>query len=222
VGDGMIDPKHSALLVIDMQRDFLDPTGYASQAGLDVSRLRQTLGPVQALIEAARAAEMHIVYTREGHRPCLSDCPPAKLARSRAAGAEIGTAGPLGRLLVRGEHGHDLVDELQPRASEPVMDKPGYSAFHQTELDQILRGWGTGTVIVCGVTTEVCVHTTVRSATDHGLRCITVADACAASEAHLQQPALEMIAVEGGIFGTVMPCATVIATLARSSARSPE
>ena len=222
MGDRMIDPKHSALLVIDMQRDFLDPLGYAAQAGLDVSRLRQTLGPVQALIEAARAAEMHIVYTREGHRPCLSDCPPAKLARSRAAGAEIGTAGPLGRLLVRGEHGHDLVDELQPRASEPVMDKPGYSAFHQTELDQILRGWGTGTVIVCGVTTEVCVHTTVRSATDHGLRCITVADACAASEAHLQQPALEMIAVEGGIFGTVMSSATVIATLARSSARSPE
>jgi len=222
VGDGMIDPKHSALLVIDMQRDFLDPTGYASQAGLDVSRLRQTLGPVQALIEAARAAEMHIVYTREGHRPDLSDCPPAKLARSRAAGAEIGSMGPIGRLLVRGEHGHDLVDELQPRAGEPVIDKPGYSAFHQTELDQILRGWGTGTVIVCGVTTEVCVHTTVRSATDHGLRCITVADACAASEAHLQQPALEMIAVEGGIFGTVMPCATVIAALARSSARSPE
>lgn len=218
----MIDPRCSALLVIDMQRDFLDPKGYAAQAGLDVSRLRQTLGPVQALIEAARAAEMHIVYTREGHRPDLSDCPPAKLARSRAAGAEIGSAGPLGRLLVRGEHGHDLVDELQPRAGEPVIDKPGYSAFHQTELDQILRGWGTGTVIVCGVTTEVCVHTTVRSATDHGLRCITVADACAASEAHLQQPALEMIAVEGGIFGTVMASATVIAALARSSARSAE
>ncbi len=216
----VIDPQRSALLVIDMQRDFLDPTGYAAQAGLDVARLRRTLGPVQSLIEAARAAAMHIAYTREGHRPDLSDCPPAKLARSRAAGAEIGSAGPLGRLLLRGERGHDLVDELQPRAGEPVVDKPGYSAFHQTELDQILRGWGIETVIVCGVTTEVCVHTTVRSATDHGLRCITVSDACAASEPHLQQPALEMIAVEGGIFGTVMPCAAVIAALARSSTGS--
>jgi nicotinamidase-related amidase len=159
---------------------------------------------------------VHIVYTREGHRPDLSDCPPAKLARSRAAGAEIGSSGPLGRLLVRGEHGHDLVDELQPRAGEPVLDKPGYSAFHQTELDQILRGWGVATVILCGVTTEVCVHTTLRAAIDHGLNAITVADACAASEPHLQEPALAMIGVEGGIFGSVADSTVLVALMGRA------
>lgn len=213
----MFDVARTALLVIDLQRDFLDPRGYAAQAGVDVSRLRATLAPVCALIDAARAAGLRIAYTREGHRPDLSDCPPAKLERSRHAGAEIGSTGPLGRLLVRGEPGHALVDELRPRADEPVIDKPGYSAFHQTDLDQILRGWGTDTVIICGVTTEVCVHTTLRAATDHGLRCITVSDACAASDPALQQPALAMIAVEGGIFGTVIDSTTLIAQLRRIS-----
>lgn len=210
-----ITAARTALLVIDMQRDFLDARGYAAQAGVDVARLRGTLAPVLALIDAARAAGVRIVYTREGHRPDLSDCPPGKLARSRAAGAEIGTLGPLGRLLVRGERGHDLVDELQPRAGEPVLDKPGYSAFHQTELDQILRGWGVATVILCGVTTEVCVHTTLRAAIDHGLNCITVADACAASEPQLQAPALAMIGVEGGIFGAVADSTALIALIGR-------
>ncbi len=216
MSEPMFDVSRSALLVIDLQRDFLDPQGYAAQAGVDVSRLRATLAPVCALIAAAREAGLRIAYTREGHRPDLSDCPPAKLERSRHAGAEIGSTGPLGRLLVRGEPGHGLVDELQPRADEPVIDKPGYSAFHQTDLDQILRGWGTDTVIVCGVTTEVCVHTTLRAATDHGLRCITISDACAASDPTLQQPALAMIAVEGGIFGTVTDSATLIAQLRRA------
>jgi len=211
----MFDASRTALLVIDLQRDVLDPRGYAAQAGVDVSRLRATLGPVCALIDAARIAGLRIAYTREGHRPDLSDCPSAKRERSRHAGAEIGSTGPLGRLLVRGEPGHGLVDELQPRADEPVIDKPGYSAFHQTDLDQILRGWGIDTVIVCGVTTEVCVHTTLRAATDHGLRCITVSDACAASDPALQQSALAMIAVEGGIFGTVVDSTGLIAQLRR-------
>ncbi len=211
-----ITAARTALLVIDMQRDFLDARGYAAQAGVDVTRLRGTLAPVLSLIEAARAVGVHIVYTREGHRPDLSDCPPSKLARSRAAGAEIGSAGPLGRLLVRGEHGHDLVDELQPRGGEPVLDKPGYSAFHQTELDQILRGWGVDTVILCGVTTEVCVHTTLRSAIDHGLNAITVADACAASEPQLQAPALAMIGAEGGIFGSVADSKALVALMGRA------
>lgn len=201
----------TALLVIDMQRDFLDPGGYAAKAGVDVARLRSTLGPVMALLSAARECGVRVVFTREGHRPDLSDCPPAKLARSRAAGAAIGSQGPLGRLLVRGEYGHDLADEMQVRSSEVVIDKPGYSAFHQTELDQILRSQNISTLIVCGVTTEVCVHTTVRAATDLGYQCITVADACAASEAHLQQPALDMLQVEGGIFGAVASSADAIA-----------
>jgi biuret amidohydrolase len=207
----MLNSASTVLLVIDMQRDFLDPRGYAAQAGLDISRLRETMAPVQALLSAARASSMRVIFTREGHRADLSDCPPAKLARSRAAGAEIGSAGPLGRLLVRGEYGHDMVDEMHVAANETVIDKPGYSAFHQTDLDQILRSNGVNTLIVCGVTTEVCVHSTVRAATDLGYTCITVSDACAASEPALQQPALEMMKVEGGIFGTVFDSASLLA-----------
>ncbi len=208
-----IDASTTALLVIDMQRDFLDPRGYAAQAGVDIDRLRNTIAPVQTMLAAARASGMRVLFTREGHRPDLSDCPPSKLARSRAAGAEIGSVGPLGRLLVRGELGHDLVDEMQVRAGEVVVDKPGYSAFHQTDLDQILRSQGVDRLVVCGVTTEVCVHSTLRAATDLGYRCITVADACAASEAHLQQPALDMLGVEGGMFGAVLSSAAAVALI---------
>lgn len=156
---------------------------------------------------------MQVIFTREGHRPDLSDCPPTKLARSRAAGAGIGDQGPLGRLLVRGEWGHDMIDDMNVGAGEAVIDKPGYSAFHQTGLDAILRSQAIQTLVVCGVTTEVCVHSTVRAATDHGYHCITVSDACAASEPHLQQPALAMMRVEGGIFGEVRDSATLLARL---------
>jgi nicotinamidase-related amidase len=203
----------TALLVIDMQRDFLDPQGYAARAGVDVARLRATITPVQALLAAARRSGLRVIFTREGHRPDLSDCPPLKLQRSRAAQAEIGAAGPLGRLLVRGEYGHGLIDEMQAGTNELVIDKPGYSAFHQTELDQILRNHSIKTLLVCGVTTEVCVHSTVRAATDLGYHCITVSDACASSEAALQQPALRMMAVEGGIFGDVLDHAALLACI---------
>lgn len=193
-----------ALLVIDMQRDFLDPGGYAARTGMDVKRLRHTIAPVQALLSAARAGGIAVIFTREGHQSDLSDCPPAKLARSRRAGAEIGSAGPLGRLLVRGEYGHDLIDDMNMQHGETLIDKPGYSAFHLTGLHELLQAQAIQTLVICGVTTEVCVHTTLRSAIDLGYECITVADACAASEAHLQQPALDMIGVEGGIFGKVL------------------
>ena len=216
-----LSAAHTALLVIDMQRDFLDPRGYAASAGVDVARLRATIGPVQHLLAAARGNGVRVIFTREGHRPDLSDCPLAKLQRSRAAGAEIGSMGPMGRLLVRGAVGHDLVDDMQLQASEVVIDKPGYSAFHQTDLDQILRAAAVTTLLVCGVTTEVCVHSTVRAATDLGYHCITAADACAASEAHLQQPALAMIGVEGGLFGTVSSSAAIAARLARQPTQSP-
>ena len=205
------NPSCTALLVIDMQRDFLDPGGYAAVAGLDISRLRATIEPVQRLLAMARRHELPIIFTREGHRANLSDCPPAKLARSRAAGAEIGSSGPLGRLLVRGERGHDMVDEMQVMPHDIIIDKPGYSAFHQTDLDQVLRCHCVRHLIVCGVTTEVCVHTTVRAATDFGYSCTTISDACAATEAHLQQPALEMLGVEGGIFGEVCSCVDMLA-----------
>ena len=214
-----LDPSHTALLVIDMQRDFLDLQGYAANAGVDVERLRATVAPVQALLAGARRTGIRVIFTREGHLPDLSDCPSAKLLRSRAAGAEIGSRGPMGRLLVRGEFGHDMVSEMQVRPDEAVIDKPGYSAFHQTGLDRLLCTHGIKTLLVCGVTTEVCVHSTVRAATDHGYHCITVSNACASSEPQLQRPALDMMAVEGGLFGEVVDSITL---LSRLSVFSPE
>ena len=154
-----------------------------------------------------------IVHTREGHVPDLSDCPPYKLARSRAAGAQIGSSGPLGRLLIRGEAGHDFIDELRPAAGEIVIDKPGYSAFAHTDLDHRLRVRDIDTLLLSGITTEVCVSSTLRDAVDRGYRCITVSDACASGFADLHDAALRMIAVEGGIFGVAVTSEQVCAAL---------
>ncbi|MFS0757202.1 isochorismatase family cysteine hydrolase [Noviherbaspirillum sp. 1P10PC] len=214
----MHDPLRTALLVIDMQRDFCDPAGYAAQAGLDVARLASVSANIARLIAAARDAGTPVIYTREGHLPDLSDCTPAKLQRSRAAGAEIGSRGPLGRLLVRGEPGHGIIDALRPAPGEIVIDKPGYGAFYRTGLQTVLERMGVARLLLCGVTTEVCVHSTLREAVDRGYDCITVADACAASEPALQQPALAMIAVEGGILGTVAGSAHCLAMLAEREA----
>jgi nicotinamidase-related amidase len=200
----MLDAASSALVIIDMQRDFCDDGGYAAQAGLDTARLAGPIANIRLLLDAARAAGLLVVHTREGHLPDLSDCPPAKLLRSIAAGAPIGQRGAMGRLLVRGEYGHDIIDRLKPEAGEPVIDKPGYGAFHRTGLEDLLQRRAIQTLILCGVTTEVCVHSTLREAVDRGLACITVGDACAASDPALQQPALDMIRVEGGIFGAVV------------------
>lgn len=207
-----LDPATTALIVIDMQRDFCSPGGYAHQAGLDISRMQAVVGQVQALLVAARAAGLHVFHTREGHLPDLSDCPPAKLARSVAAGAPIGSVGPLGRLLVRGEQGHDFVPALRPLSSEHVIDKPGYGAFHKTTLGALLGTFGIRRLLLCGVTTEVCVHSTLREAVDRGFICTTVGDATAASQPELQAPALAMIGVEGGLFGGV--CSTMEAVSA--------
>ena len=204
----------TALIVIDMQRDFCAPGGYAARAGLDVTRLAAPITAIGRLLTAARRAGLLVVHTREGHRSDLTDCPPEKLLRSASAGAAIGSAGPLGRLLVRGEVGHDFIDELRPEAGEPVVDKPGYGAFHQTDLAQVFAGRGIGTLVLCGVTTEVCVHSTLREAIDRGFRCFTVGDACAASNPALHEAALAMIGVEGGIFGSVVSTDDVVAALA--------
>jgi nicotinamidase-related amidase len=208
-----IEPAATALVVIDMQRDFCSPQGYAARAGLDVARLAEPITQIRRLLDAARGTEMLVVHTREGHRPDLSDCPPEKMRRSQRAGAPIGSAGPMGRLLVRGEVGHDFLDELQPVAGEVIIDKPGYGAFHQTELAQVLAHRGIRHLILCGVTTEVCVHSTLREAVDRGYVCLTVADATAASDPALQAPALAMIGVEGGIFGAVATTAQVLAAI---------
>jgi nicotinamidase-related amidase len=203
----------SALVIIDMQRDFCDDGGYAAHAGLDTARLAGTIDNIRLLLDAARSAGLLVVHTREGHLPDLSDCPPSKLARSIAAGAPIGQRGAMGRLLVRGEYGHDIIDRLKPQAGESFIDKPGYGAFHRTGLEDLLQRRAIETLILCGVTTEVCVHSTLREAVDRGFACITVGDACAASDPALQQPALDMIRVEGGIFGAVADTENLLCAL---------
>ena len=209
-----LTPARTALLVIDMQRDFLLPEGYAAQAGLDIAPLVAAIRPIEKLLAVGRKAGLLIVHTREGHVPDLSDCPPYKLERSRRAGAEIGSNGPLGRLLVRGEAGHDFVEALRPLEQEIVIDKPGYSAFVHTGLQQMLTKRGIETLILTGVTTEVCVSSTLRTAIDLGYRCITVSDACASGNPALHKAALAMIGVEGGIFGEITTTAEVIERLA--------
>jgi nicotinamidase-related amidase len=210
-----LTPARTALLVIDMQRDFLLPEGYAAQAGLDIVPLVATIRPIGKLLAVGRKAGLLIVHTREGHLPDLSDCPPYKLERSRRAGAEIGSKGPLGRLLVRGEIGHDFVEAVRPLEQEVVIDKPGYSAFAHTGLQQVLTKRGIETLIMTGVTTEVCVSSTLRAAIDLGYRCITVSNACASGDPALHKAALAMIAVEGGIFGEIATTAEVVERFTR-------
>jgi nicotinamidase-related amidase len=207
-----------ALLVIDMQRDFCSPGGYADTAGLDVARLSQPIRQIEQLLAAARQRGVMVVHTREGHKPNLSDCPPEKMARSVRSGAAIGTKGPLGRLLVRGEYGHDFVDSLRPAPGERVIDKPGYGAFYNTALEMGLRARHIDQLVLCGVTTEVCVHSTLREAVDRGYACTVVSDATAASQPELQQPALAMVGVEGGIFGSVRSTADILAWWSTPSA----
>ena len=196
------DPAASALVVIDMQRDFLEPGGFGETLGNDVSLLQAAVGPCRAALAAARANGMLVIHTREGHRPDLSDAPPAKIARG-VPSRRIGDLGPMGRILVRGEPGHDIIDDLAPMAGEVVLDKPGKGAFHQTDLQQILANGGIDTLFVCGVTTEVCVHTTIREGNDRGYRCVALGDACASYFPEFHRVGLEMIKAQGGIFGWV-------------------
>jgi nicotinamidase-related amidase len=207
------NPEACALLVIDMQRDFCAPGGYADQAGMDIDALRNAIEPIQRVLEHARNRGLLVIHTREGHRPDLSDLPEPKRRRAERTGAAIGSVGPLGRLLVRGEYGHDLIDELQPLAGEPIIDKPGYCAFAQTDLQLLLAVRGIRQLILTGVTTEVCVSSTLRSAIDLGFDCLTVADACASADPELHAAALTMIGVEGGVFGNVLDSITLVERL---------
>ena len=197
-----IDLDRAALLLIDMQRDFLEPGGFGAALGNDVTRLQAAVGPCRAVLAAARAAGLLVIHTREGHRPDLSDAPRLKVERGDPA-LRIGAPGPMGRILVRGEPGHDIVAELYPEPGEPVIDKPGKGAFFATDLDLMLRNRGIETLLVGGVTTEVCVNTTVREANDRGYRCVVLADCCASYFAEFHAAGLAMIAAQGGIFGSV-------------------
>ena len=195
-------PESTALLIIDMQRDFLESGGFGEMLGNDVSLLRSTIEPCKKVLAAARAAGLAVIHTREGHRPDLADAPPSKLSRGRLE-TGIGDPGPMGRVLVRGEHGHDIIPELYPSLDEPVIDKPGKGSFCKTDLDLILQNRGIKTLIVCGVTTEVCVHTTVREANDRGYECLVLADCVGSYFPEFQRVGLEMIKAQGGIFGWI-------------------
>jgi nicotinamidase-related amidase len=200
--DFEFDPRRTALLVIDMQRDFLEPGGFGEQLGNDVSRLRQVIPPLQRLLTAMREDGYLVIHTREGHRPDLSDCPPTKIGRGHLS-CGIGDAGPMGRVLIRGSYGHDIVDELKPRGDEVVLDKPGKGAFFATDLDLMLQNRGIESLVVTGVTTEVCVNTTVREANDRGYECLVLDDCVGSYFPEFQDYALRMIKAQGGIFGWV-------------------
>ncbi|MBV8132657.1 MAG: cysteine hydrolase [Alphaproteobacteria bacterium] len=207
-----LDPGRASLVIIDMQRDFLEPGGFGEALGNDVSLLRRTIAPTRCLLEEARAAGLTIIHTREGHRPDLADLPATKKARGRLA-AGIGDPGPMGRILVRGEPGHDIIPELYPLPGEPVVDKPGKGAFHATDLDAMLKNRSVAQLIVCGVTTEVCVNTTVREANDRGYDCVVVADCVGSYFPEFHEMGLRMIKAQGGIFGWVATSEAVIAAL---------
>ena len=205
--------RSAALLVIDMQRDFLEPGGFGHALGNDVANLRRAIAPNRRVLGAWRAAGGMAVHTREGHRPDLSDLPPSK--RDRGGGPlTIGDHGPMGRILVRGEPGHEIIPELAPLAGEPVVDKPGKGAFFATDLSAILQASGITQLVVTGVTTEVCVSTTVREANDRGFECLVLADCCASYFPEFHDAALRMITAQGGIFGWVAPSASLVDALA--------
>jgi nicotinamidase-related amidase len=220
--DGDLRKENTALVVIDMQVDFCSPGGFGDQVGIDVSILRQPIEPLQRVLGAMRETGTHILHTREGHRTDLADLNETKRWRSRRSGAEIGTDGPLGRMLVRGEPGWDIVPELAPLPDEPVIDKPGKGAFYATELDQILRCRGIRNLIICGITTDCCVHTTMRDANDRGYECLLLEDCCAASEVKNHDTIVRITKVANGQMGAVTSSKTLLSVLAEDHLRPPE
>jgi nicotinamidase-related amidase len=211
-----IDLARTALIIIDMQRDFLEPGGFGAALGNDVSRLQMAVAPCREVLAAARCCGMLVIHTREGHRSDLADAPPLKVNRGDPA-RRIGAPGPMGRILIRGEPGHDIIPELYPAPGEPVIDKPGKGAFYQTDLELMLKNRSIETLLVCGVTTEVCVNTTVREANDRGFRCIVLADCCGSYFPEFHAAGLAMIKAQGGIFGWVSSSKPLLNALAASS-----
>jgi nicotinamidase-related amidase len=208
----MFDPTTTALVIIDMQRDFLLPGGFGALLGNDVSMLTKVVEPLAAVLAGARAAGMLVIHTREGHRPDLSDCPPSKLARGHLE-TPIGSEGPNGRILIRGEEGHGIIEELAPIDGEVILDKPGKGAFYATDLELLLHNASITSLVVTGVTTEVCVHTTVREGNDRGFECLVLSDCVGSYFPEFQEVGLKMIAAQGGIFGWVASSQDLLASL---------